>query len=162
MSNVFFYEPFYDFERLFEEAFAARQAHAAASHPRVQPNSTPGQGAVRAFKPRYVTASPLIFRAMSGLLISGHCNIRMDLHEDSEKNVVTAAFELPGVAKDAVQLDVHDGRLTVSAETTQGGELAEDGFAVRERRLGRFARTLQLPLGVKVRAWVICDFGEVC
>lgn len=75
----------------------------------------------------------------------------MDLHEDTEKNVVTAAFELPGVPKDAVQLDVHDGRLTVSAEATLGGELAEDGFAVRERRLGRFARTLQLPLGVKVR-----------
>ncbi|KJA21297.1 hypothetical protein HYPSUDRAFT_88091 [Hypholoma sublateritium FD-334 SS-4] len=128
MSNVFFYEPFYDFERLFEEAFAARQAHAAASHPRIQSQSTLGQGALRAFKPR------------------------MDLHEDTEKNIVVTVrlpFELPGVAKDAVQLDVRDGRLTVSAEATQGGELTEGGFAVRERRLGRFARTLQLPLGVK-------------
>ncbi len=151
MSNVFFYEPFYDFERLFEEAFAARQAHAAASHPRVQPHTTAGQGAIRSFKPRYAGPIFLIRNVMQRLLISGCCDIRMDLHEDTEKNVVTAAFELPGVAKDAVQLDVHDGRLTVSAEATLGGELAEDGFAVRERRLGRFARTLQLPLGVKVR-----------
>lgn len=61
MSNVFFYEPFYDFERLFEEAFAARQAHAAASHPRVQLHSTAGQGATRAFKPRY--AAPIFLYA---------------------------------------------------------------------------------------------------
>ena len=75
----------------------------------------------------------------------------MDLHEDAEKNIVTASFELPGVEKQDVQIDIHNGRLTVSAETKVAEQYEEHGFAVRERRLGKFARTLQLPQGVKVR-----------
>lgn len=75
----------------------------------------------------------------------------MDLHEDAEKNIVTASFELPGVEKQNVQIDIHNGRLTVSAETKVAEEYEEHGFAVRERRFGKFARTLQLPQGVKVR-----------
>ena len=76
---------------------------------------------------------------------------RMDLHEDAEKNIVTASFELPGVEKQDVQIDIHNGRLTVSAETKVAEQYEEHGFAVRERRFGKFARTLQLPQGVKVR-----------
>ena len=75
---------------------------------------------------------------------------RMDLHEDTEKNVVTASFELPGVEKQDVQINVHNNRLTVAAETKQSKEFEEGGFAVRERRFGKFSRTLQLPQGVKV------------
>ena len=30
----------------------------------------------------------------------------MDLHEDAEKNLVTATFEFPGVKKEDVQVDV--------------------------------------------------------
>lgn len=74
----------------------------------------------------------------------------MDLHEDSEKNIVTASFELPGVEKQDVQIDVHNNRLTVAAETKQSKDFEERGFAVRERRFGKFSRTLQLPQGVKV------------
>ena len=74
----------------------------------------------------------------------------MDLHEDNEKNLVTATFELPGLQKDDVQIDVHNNRLTVSAEAKQSEEFEEHGYAVRERRYGKFSRTLQLPAGVKV------------
>ena len=74
----------------------------------------------------------------------------MDLHEDSEKNTVTASFELPGVEKQDVQIDVHNNRLTVAAETKQSKDFEEGGYAVRERRFGKFSRTLQLPQGVKV------------
>ena len=48
----------------------------------------------------------------------------MDLHEDAEKNVVTATFELPGVKKEDVQIDFHNGRLTVGAETKAAAEAA--------------------------------------
>ena len=41
----------------------------------------------------------------------------MDLHEDAEKNLVTATFEFPGVKKEDVTIDFHNGRLTVGAET---------------------------------------------
>ncbi|KAI4521319.1 HSP20-like chaperone [Schizophyllum commune] len=74
---------------------------------------------------------------------------RMDLHEDAEKNVVTATFEFPGVKKEDIQLEVQNGRLTVGAETKADEERNENGYAVRERRYGKWSRTLQLPTGVK-------------
>ncbi|KDR70016.1 hypothetical protein GALMADRAFT_901156 [Galerina marginata CBS 339.88] len=124
MSNVFYYEPFYDFERIFDEAFAARRASHNNNNHALQRNA-PGDGAVRLIKPR------------------------MDLHEDAEKNLVTATFELPGLVKDNVQIDIQNNRLTVSAEAKQADEFNEHGYAVRERRFGKFSRTLQLPAGVK-------------
>jgi HSP20 family protein len=74
----------------------------------------------------------------------------MDLHEDPEKNVVTATFELPGLKKEDVSLDVHNGRLTVSAESKVSNDHDENGYAVRERRFGKISRTLQMPTGLKV------------
>jgi HSP20 family protein len=75
----------------------------------------------------------------------------MDLHENAESNTVTATFELPGFKKEDVQIDMQNGRLTVSAENKISSEHDESGYAVRERRYGKFSRTLQLPQGVKVK-----------
>lgn len=75
----------------------------------------------------------------------------MDLHEDTEKNTVTATFELPGISKENVNIDVHNGRLVITAESKISSEHDESGYAVRERRYGKFSRTVQLPQGVKVR-----------
>ena len=74
----------------------------------------------------------------------------MDLHEDNQQNIVTATFEFPGVSKEGIQIDLHNGKLTVSAETKQSEEHNENGYAVRERHFGKYSRTLQLPQGVKV------------
>lgn len=74
----------------------------------------------------------------------------MDLHENAERNAVTATFEFPGLSKDDVQVDVNNGRLTVSAESKRDVEKEEHGYAVRERQYGKFLRTLQLPPGVQV------------
>ncbi|KAJ6613327.1 HSP20-like chaperone [Mycena sp. CBHHK59/15] len=73
----------------------------------------------------------------------------MDLHENPESNTVTATFELPGVKKEDVQIDTQHGRLRVSAECKMSEEHEKDGFAIRERRYGKYSRTLQLPQGVK-------------
>lgn len=80
---------------------------------------------------------------------------RMDLHEDKNNNTVTANFELPGLKKEDVHIDVHSGRLTVAAESKISSDHEQSGYAVRERRFGKFSRTLQLPQGVKVR-----NFGK--
>lgn len=72
----------------------------------------------------------------------------MDLHENKESNTVTATFELPGLRKEDVNIDVHDGHLTVSAETKLAFD-EQDGYAVRERRFGKLSRTLRLPQGVR-------------
>ncbi|KAF8804140.1 HSP20-like chaperone [Phlegmacium glaucopus] len=74
---------------------------------------------------------------------------RLDLHEDKEKNIVTATFEFPGVSKDDVQINFQNGKLTVSAETKKSEEHAENGYALRERLYGKFSRTIQLPEGVQ-------------
>ncbi|EPQ58632.1 HSP20-like chaperone [Gloeophyllum trabeum ATCC 11539] len=73
----------------------------------------------------------------------------MDVHEDAEKNLVTATFELPGLRKEDVNIDVHNNQLTVSGETKQDASREENGYAVRERRYGKFSRTIPLPQGVK-------------
>jgi HSP20 family protein len=73
----------------------------------------------------------------------------MDLHENHETNSVTAIFELPGLKKEDVNIDVHNNRLNISGESKISEERDGNGYAVRERRFGRFSRTLQLPQGIK-------------
>jgi HSP20 family protein len=73
----------------------------------------------------------------------------MDLHENHETNSVTATFELPGLKKEDVNIDVHNNRLSISGESKVSEERDENGYVVRERRFGRFSRTLQLPQGIK-------------
>ncbi|KAF5314266.1 hypothetical protein D9619_011823 [Psilocybe cf. subviscida] len=74
----------------------------------------------------------------------------MDLHEDTKSNQVTATFELPGLKKEDVSIDLHNSRLTISGETKSDQSYDEAGWAVKERRFGKFSRTLQVPEGVKV------------
>jgi len=123
--SVLFYEPFYDIERFFDEAFSGRQEPASDTKGQRRIGRGEGDGAPRSLKPR------------------------MDLHENAERNAVTATFEFPGLSKDDVQVDVNNGRLTVSAESKRDVEKEEHGYAVRERQYGKFLRTLQLPQGVK-------------
>ncbi|KAJ6456247.1 HSP20-like chaperone [Mycena vitilis] len=64
-------------------------------------------------------------------------------------NTVTATFELPRVKKEDVQIETLPGHLRVSAECKLSDDHDKDGYVVRERRFGKYARTLQLPQGVK-------------
>ncbi|KAI0326821.1 HSP20-like chaperone [Cubamyces sp. BRFM 1775] len=122
--STFFTEPFYslaDFDRLFDEAFNARTGG--------------GSSAVATHNQDNAASRPM--------------RPRMDLHEDQEKNLVTASFELPGLTKENVQIDVKDNVLTVSGESTLSTERDEKGYSVRERRYGKFSRSLPLPQGIK-------------
>ena len=74
----------------------------------------------------------------------------MDLHEDKDANTVTATFELPGLTRENVDIGVHDGRLIISGESKISSDHEESGYAVRERKFGKFSRTVQLPQGVTV------------
>ncbi|KIJ41402.1 hypothetical protein M422DRAFT_31764 [Sphaerobolus stellatus SS14] len=126
MSITSFYEPFFntlaDFDRLFDAAWDKRSQNNNNGN---SDSTVSPQGSNSFFKPR------------------------MDLHEDKEKNLVTAAFEFPGLKKEDINIDVHNNRLVVSGQSSQASELDKDGYAVRERRFGRFSRTLPLPTGTK-------------
>lgn len=72
------------------------------------------------------------------------------MYEDADSNIVTATFELPGLSKDKVSIDVKNGNLTVSGEVSGSTERSEHGYSVRERRTGRFTRSVKLPDGTQV------------
>lgn len=74
---------------------------------------------------------------------------RMDIHENKQTNKVTMLFELPGMKSKDVVIDVQQNRLTVSGEFTRSASLDESGYILRERRMGKFFRTLQISAGVK-------------
>ncbi|KAE9400120.1 HSP20-like chaperone [Gymnopus androsaceus JB14] len=74
---------------------------------------------------------------------------KMDLHEDQSKNTVTATFELPGLKKEDVQIDLQNGQLTISGESKISSEHEQEGYLIRERGFGKVSRTLKLPQGIK-------------
>jgi HSP20 family protein len=75
---------------------------------------------------------------------------RMDLHYDKTTNNINVAFDLPGLQKEDVSIDVHNNVLTVSGENKASSERTKGGYVVRERRYGKFTRSLSLPQGLKV------------
>jgi HSP20 family protein len=79
----------------------------------------------------------------------------MDLHENPEANTVTATFELPGLSKDKINIDVHNNRLTVSGQISEekaAVEKSQDGYVIKERWAGKFTRSLALPERTPVRS----------
>jgi HSP20 family molecular chaperone IbpA len=99
---------------------------------------------IDAFKPRYAANAYLTTER------GAHGAHRMDLHYDKDTNNVHVAFELPGLQKEDVSIEVHNNALTVSGERRAHSERNDDGYVVRERQYGKFARTLSLPQGLKV------------
>ena len=61
---------------------------------------------------------------------------------------VVYSFDLPGVPESAIEVELQDDTLTISAQREQSQERSEDGFYRVERRYGTFSRTLAVPPGV--------------
>jgi HSP20 family protein len=70
----------------------------------------------------------------------------LDVAEDA--NQVTVSVELPGVAKDNVQVKFHDGYLTIAGERKSDTATKEGGYHRRERSFGRFERSVYLNTAV--------------
>jgi HSP20 family protein len=71
----------------------------------------------------------------------------LDAFEDKDKYVVSV--ELPGLSKEAINVTVHDGVLTISGERKSNTE-SKDGTVHRtERSYGKFSRSVSLPTAVK-------------
>jgi HSP20 family protein len=108
--------------------------------------SAQGNGAVtaRQFRPRYVryNANNLI-----PLANTDSANRRLDIQEGNTS--FTASFDVPGLKKEDLQIEVHDNRLTIKGETKTESENSNEGYVLRERHWGSFSRTLALPAGTK-------------
>ena len=61
---------------------------------------------------------------------------------------VVYAFDLPGIPKDKIAIEVEDGALTVSATREREEQAGDDRYVRFERRYGSFSRTVGLPHGV--------------
>jgi len=70
----------------------------------------------------------------------------LDVWETSDS--VHYAFDLPGLTRDAISLEVEDGALTVSAERERETQVEGQQFHRFERRYGSFSRSIGLPQGV--------------
>ena len=66
----------------------------------------------------------------------------------TEGNDVVITLELPGVDVDDIDIEVAEGRLTISGERRDTREETKGKVLVRELRYGGFRRTFQLPEGV--------------
>ena len=77
----------------------------------------------------------------------------LDLHEDKDNFVVTV--ELPGMAKEDIDISLHDGSLSISGERKSEEKFENAEVYRAERFAGRFQRTVTLPAPVapdKVKA----------
>ncbi len=96
--------------------------------------------------------APLSELARTSQLLSGWTPA-LDVYEDKDNIYVKA--ELPGMKKEAIDLSLHDGTLSISGER-RSEEKHEDAEVYRtERFFGRFQRTVTLPAPVaaeKVKA----------
>jgi HSP20 family protein len=70
----------------------------------------------------------------------------LDVWETEDELVY--AFDLPGIPEDAIDVELQDGALTVSAERGRTDEVESDRFYRFERRFGTFTRTIGLPQDV--------------
>jgi HSP20 family protein len=144
MSLSRFYHPlssyYSEVDNLLDEAFRGR--------PGIFSNAiTEKQDMPRALKPRLVP-TPL-YR-----IVNLNPRFRMNLYEDPKDNMIIATFELPGLTKDKVNIDVDDQRLVVSGELSKRSEINEDGFVVKECNTGRFYRAVGLPPHTPVFSFV--------
>lgn len=61
------------------------------------------------------------------------------------KDEIQVVAEIPGVPKEKVKLQIHDGVLTISGERPVPNEEKESEWLRQEIRYGAFSRTIELP-----------------
>jgi HSP20 family protein len=78
---------------------------------------------------------------------------KLDVEENEQNYVITA--ELPGVGKDEIDLDLSEGRLTISVKREENVNEEKRNFIHRERRIASMARSVYLadadPEGVSAK-----------
>jgi HSP20 family protein len=96
----------------------------------------------RLFEDSFV--SPLTWRTIGG---GDAIAPPVDVHETDDEIVVTAS--LPGMRADDVEITMTGQNLTLRGEFRDDQEVKRDQYLYRERRLGSFSRSIQLPVRVQ-------------
>lgn len=69
--------------------------------------------------------------------------LALDVVENEDEFVLKAS--LPGVNPDDIEITYTDGTLTIKGEIKEDQEIEESRYHLRERRYGRFSRSISLP-----------------
>ncbi|KAI0634910.1 HSP20-like chaperone [Trametes polyzona] len=112
LSDPLFSNPLAEFDHLFDRAFARGPSTA----PNTQPQSP------------HVASTPCLLRSTS-----------VEVHEDKEKNLVSAAFQPEGCQNQGVNTDLQHGVLAASGGSKAESRKEESEFHLGERRFGRFS-----------------------
>jgi HSP20 family protein len=70
-------------------------------------------------------------------------NIKVDI-KDGEK-AYTVEADLPGAAKEDIDLSLEEGRFTISVRSSEESENDSEGYIHRERRFASMSRSMYLP-----------------
>ncbi len=73
--------------------------------------------------------------------------LALDVEEDSDAYILRA--DLPGVKLEDIIVNIHDDVLTISAETAAESLDENSRVLIRERRRGKFTRSLRFPVDVR-------------
>ena len=74
---------------------------------------------------------------------SGRWDIPLDVVQQDDDIVVRAS--MPGLNPDEINVTLEDGLLTIEGEMSSETEANESDYLLKERRVGRFHRSLRLP-----------------
>ena len=72
--------------------------------------------------------------------------LALDMYETGDNVVIKAT--MPGVDADNIQVDAVGNTLTIKAETRSEEDVKESNYIYRERRYGKFSRSVTLPHAV--------------
>jgi HSP20 family protein len=82
--------------------------------------------------------------ADEGLMSSGAWVPPVDIYQNGDNEVVLKA-ELPEMSRDAIDVTVENGTLTIKGEKKFASDVKEESFHRIERRYGTFTRSFTLP-----------------
>ncbi len=78
---------------------------------------------------------------------TGETGLAVDMYETETEVVVRA--ELPGVARDSIEVNAEKSTIGIRAEAKREEECEQAGYYRRELRYGTFSRTLPTPTDIK-------------
>ena len=71
----------------------------------------------------------------------------IDFYEEEEEFVIKA--DVPGMDKEDIEINLSGETLTIKGDKKKEEEVKEEGYWCRERSYGSFARSIEVPAGVK-------------
>jgi len=86
-------------------------------------------------------------RPRAGWVLPTEGALAMDMYETPENVVVKTA--VPGVKPEDIDITITGHTLTIAGETKAEKKVEEENYIRRERRYGRFSRSITLPSGVQ-------------